>query len=174
MPDMYSRRANPSKVLTIPIWLLWRVRLKPSQKVGLGTFLCLNICMVLMTIMRVSGLRYRGGYDNIWVFLWQQIEACTAVTMLSLTAFRSFFVESRPGPNKAHPWVPSTKRLLARRKKFQFRNQCLDDVNIPSATITGLSRVLHRKEEGQSFDESFTLDRSPLSTRTCHDVYAHV
>ena len=94
-------------VLTIPVRLLWRVRIKPSQKLGLGVFLCLSIGMILMAITRLSGVHsYRGSFDEIWILLWQQIEACIAVTMLSLTAFRSVFVEAKPGSDKAIPSVP--------------------------------------------------------------------
>lgn len=56
-------------VLAIPIWILWRVCLKPNQKFGLAAFLCLSICMIIMAIVRVSGLHYRGKFDNTWIFL---------------------------------------------------------------------------------------------------------
>ena len=114
--------------------------------------------MILVAITRLSGLHYKGSFDEIWILLWQQIEACIAVTMLSLTAFRSIFVEPKPSPNKARPWLPSTARLRARRKKSNYPTQDLDEVFIPSATITGLSRVFHRKEEASLFDERHTQD----------------
>lgn len=45
--------------------------------------------------------------------MWQQGDACVAVTRLLLTVFRSIFVAIRPNGNgnKADPWVPSTARL---------------------------------------------------------------
>ena len=99
-----------------------------------------------MAIARVSGIHYRGKYDNTWIFMWQQIEACVAVTMLSVTAFRSVFVASRPNVNnpKASPWVPSTRRLLGKSKNHKDGDhRRLDDLSISSATITGLSRFDH-------------------------------
>lgn len=164
----------PDVVLAIPVWLLWRVRIRPSQKLGLGAFLCLSIGMIVMAITRLSGLHYRGSFDNIWIFLWQQIEACIAVTMLSLTAFRSIFVEAKPGSDKASPWVPSTTRLLARRKKPNSSDQCLDNLTIPSATLTGLSQTFRQKEEGQSFDEACVSEEWPLPSRTSHNSHTHV
>lgn len=161
------------KVLAIPIWLLWRVRLERNQKLGIAAFLCLSICTALMVITRLSGRYYHGKYDNIWVFLWQHIEACTAVTMLSLTAFRSVFVEAKPGPNKARPWVPSTARLLARRKKAIFPNPHLDDLPIPSATLTGLSGGLGRHEAEKSMEEGITTETPPLSIGTLQELYIH-
>lgn len=139
----------------IPVWLLWRVRLRTSQKLGLAAFLCLSFFMVIIAIVRVSGLRYRGKFDNPWIFMWQQVEACVAVTMLSLTAFRSVFVvsPSNANDNKASPWVPSTRRLLGRHKKSKTGgHELLNDVSIPSGTITGLNRVFHRNDRSYSLD----------------------
>ena len=163
----------PGVVLAIPVWLLWRVRIKPSQKLGLGAFLCLSIGMILMAITRLCGLHYRGSFDNIWNFLWQQIEACIAVTMLSLTAFRSIFVEAKPGSDKVSPWLPSTARLLARRKKSHISDRHLDNLTIPSATLTGLSQAF-RQKEGQSFDESCVSEEWPLSSTTGRTSHTHV
>lgn len=116
-----------------------------------------------MAIIRVSGIHYHGKFDNPWIFMWQQIEACIAVTMLSLTAFRSVFVVAKPslGQNKASPWVPSTRRLLGRQKKSRTGDQQrLDDLTIPSATLTGLSRVFNRNTVERSLDQSVTLNNS--------------
>ena len=145
----------------IPIWVLWQVQLKPTQKFGFALFLCLSICMIIMATIRVSRLRYKGEIDSSWIFLWQQAEACTAVTMLSLTAFRSVFVGPKPGfnnNNKASPWVPSTRRLIGRHNKSRAVDQPrLDDITIPSAALTGMSRFMNRNEAAQnSIEESLT------------------
>ena len=130
--------------------------------------------MIIMAITRLSGLQYRGKYDSTWVFLWQQIEACTAVTILSLTAFRSFFVGSRPDPNKARSWVPSTRRLLRRPKQSTSTGPGLDELVIPSATLTGFSWVPRRTGAGHHSDEDFTSDFLPLSDGTGHQPSSQV
>ena len=153
----------------ILVCLLWRVRIKSSQKLGLAVFLCLSICMIIVAIVRVSGVHYRGKFDNIGIFLWQQVEACIAVTMLSLTAFRSIFFTAKPGfdNKKASPWVPSTGRLRRIYKRSGTDcQQHLNDVVIPSATLTGLSRVLNQTKTTQSANESFTADDWPLAPGT--------
>lgn len=165
---------NLHKVLAIPIWLLWRVRMKTSQKIGLGAFLCLSFCMILTAITRISGLRFHGSFDQLWLFMWQQIEASIAVTMLSLAAFRSLFVDSKLGPNKAHPWVPSTARRLARCQKTTPPDQQLNDLTIPSVTLTGLSRVYNGGREVQSSTESLTSDTWPLSSRSRQGLSSEV
>ncbi|KAL9594312.1 MAG: hypothetical protein Q9219_007106 [cf. Caloplaca sp. 3 TL-2023] len=142
--DSSLSHTNIIQVLTIPVWLLWRVQIGRKQKLGLAGFLCLNICMIIMAIVRVSGIRYRGVLDLTWTFMWQHIEACVAIAMLSLTAFRSVFVASKPNANnnRASPWAPSTRRMIAKYKiSGDGELQRLDDVPIPSATITGLSHV---------------------------------
>ncbi len=109
--------------------------------------------MIVIALVRVSGMYYRGKFDNTWIAMWQQVEACIAVTMLSLTAFRSVFVTptSNGDVNKASPWVPSTKRLVAKYKRSKgSEHQRLDDVFIPSATISGLSRAFHRNGTAHS------------------------
>lgn len=164
-------QANTIQVLTIPVWLLWRVRISRKQKLGLAGFLCLSVCMIIMAIARVAGIHYRGKFDSTWLFMWQHIEACVAVTMLSLTAFRSVFVASRPNVNnnKASPWIPSTRRLLGKYKKSKDgEHQRLDDLSIPSATITGLSRVEYPSDtphsmKDASFNSSLT-DKPEVST----------
>ena len=145
--------------------------MKSSQKLGLAAFLCLSICMVIMAIIRVSGIHFRGKFDNTWIFMWQQVEACTAVTMLSLTAFRSIFIAAKPGfkNNKASPWVPSTGRLLGKHKKSRGSNaHRLEDLKIPAATLTGLSGVFRVAKPSQSVDEYAASDSWPLTPKVEH------
>ncbi|MCJ1471802.1 hypothetical protein MMC13_000443 [Lambiella insularis] len=80
--------------ISLSFCLLWKVRIKPRQKLFLGIFLSLNIFMAIVACVRVSGLEINATFDEIWLFVWQQIEACVAVAMLSGTAFRSIFVSS--------------------------------------------------------------------------------
>lgn len=139
--------------------------MKLSQKLGLAAFLCLSVSMIAMAIVRVSGLYFRGKFDSPWIVMWQQIEACVAVTMLSLTSFRVIFVGPNPGPDKAHHWIPSTRRILAKQKKGTSADQCLDDSPIPSATLTGVSSFFDRSRAAKSSDESTISDTWPLSDR---------
>lgn len=159
-----------AQVLMIPISLLWRVQMKTHQKLGFAIFLCLSICMIIVAIIRVSGLHYHGTIDNTWIFLWQQVESCVAVTMLSLTAFRSVFVAGRSGGNNARGWVPSTGRLLGRYKRSAPDAQRLDDLTIPSATLTGKGRALSRTRVTPSMDESLTSESWPLTPNDRHGL----
>ncbi|KAI9724630.1 MAG: hypothetical protein M1828_003654 [Chrysothrix sp. TS-e1954] len=133
-------------ILAIPISLLWKVQMKPRQKLGLAAFLCLSVFMVVVAAIRVSGFHYKGTWDNTWIFFWQQIEACTAVSMISVTAFRSAFVAdgSKPGrkkyssPKHASPREPSmVQKVLGKHEKTPSDQGDLANLTIPRATMTG-------------------------------------
>ena len=151
----------------IPVTLLWRVRIKPSQKIGLGAFLCLSTSMILMAITRAAGIRFHGKFDSTWSFIWQQLETCVAVMMLSLTAFRSVFAAAKPNANdrRAKAWVPSTRRLLGRHKKAGMDDSNpLDNLTIPNPTLTGFTRILGSSPARSSAEYSVTSDGWQMSS----------
>ena len=104
-------------VITIPISLLWNVRIKTRQKLGIGAFLCLSVVMIIVAIIKASGIRTSvDSFNLVWELFWQQIEACAAVLMVSFTAFRSIFLSKkqqkldrnngRPGIfQRLHTWL---------------------------------------------------------------------
>lgn len=107
---------NALQVLPLPIYILWRARLKPLQKVGLGVFLTLDVWMIIIASVRVAKLHSHGFVDVTWPFLWQQMEASIAVVMISLTAFRSIFASHGMKERNARPWYSSA---AVRRLKGQ-------------------------------------------------------
>lgn len=71
--------------------------MKPRQQLGLGIFLCLSVTMTVIAIIRIGGYRFKGiglggSIDSTWAFFWLYLEACVAVIMASITAFRSLFI----------------------------------------------------------------------------------
>ncbi|KAL8757059.1 MAG: hypothetical protein Q9199_002500 [Rusavskia elegans] len=79
-------------ILTIPPYLIWKVRISRRQKLGIAFFLCLSTSMVIIAIIRIS--QVHSPIYNIWATFWQQLEGCVAILMVSLTAFRTLFVTS--------------------------------------------------------------------------------
>ena len=134
------------QVITIPVALLWEVQLKPRQKLGLGFFLCLSISMIIVAAIRMSGIIYHGTFDNSWIFLWQQIETCIAVMMISLTAFHSVFVANSSKvreKKKISPWLSYTPKAIKKHRKLNSGNKAeLYNLTIPSATLTGMGTVI--------------------------------
>lgn len=81
-------------IASIPICLLWRVHLAARQKLGLALTLCLSLVMAVFALVRIGGVKLPNGFaDIVWLTFWQQQEANIAVTMVCMTAFRSFFIE---------------------------------------------------------------------------------
>ncbi|KAI9799663.1 MAG: hypothetical protein M1826_005481 [Phylliscum demangeonii] len=154
-------------IITLPIHLLWKVRMKARQKLGLGVFLCLSVFMMMTAVVRISALHRRlvvlgmplTAIDFTWKLFWQQVEACLAVLMVSLTALRSIFVTDhyRGGGGRRHarprssrlkmsPGASYRPRYWPRHKHYASSS---DDGTtpdpdpgslpaIPSATLTGL------------------------------------
>ena len=80
-------------IVSIPVAILWKVKIAIRQKFGLGTALCLSLVMAIFAVVRCAGTKMPNGRtDSVWVHFWQQQEASIAVVMVSITSFRSLFV----------------------------------------------------------------------------------
>ncbi|TGO52384.1 hypothetical protein BCON_0142g00100 [Botryotinia convoluta] len=58
--------SDVSQVLTIAVCLIWPVKIKWTQKIMLAMSLCLTIVLIVVTIIRVSGLQFHGKVDQVW------------------------------------------------------------------------------------------------------------
>jgi hypothetical protein len=108
--------------------------------------------MAAVSATRVSGQRYRGNYDFSWLFFWLEVEACVAVSVISLTAFPAVFTSNasrRPGSG-----APKMKLYsLSSGGKLRDRNRVpsTDDIteasqepelpSYPAAAATGRGRA---------------------------------
>ena len=159
-------------VLSLPISILWKVRVSIRQKIGLACSLCLSCIMVIVTIVRIAGMRHgnSGNVDIVWLSFWQQQECSIAILMMSVSAFRPLFV-----PNTTRPHILRHQRSSPSERKKRFLRQRHDpdlyDTNetnvlpqIPSATLTGVASMIERN--GQStktadLDQQFHSHLSP-------------
>ena len=181
--DYYARRVligesftNALDILTdllitsIPPILLHKVRIKLRQKVGLGSFLCLSVVMIIIVIIRISKIRDKQW--EIWAIFWQQTEACFAILMLSTTAFRQLFIcrhSSHLSPHKLK-LSDTYRRYLPRWPKKSSSSSNSDNahvsVNIPGATLTGVQTFIRGESGNVYLSESFdTLDREKSGLR---------
>lgn len=148
--------------------------MKIRQKLEIGVFLCLNVCVIIVALIRISGAYYYGTIDKPWFLLLQQVEACVAITMISLTAFRSVFIAGvsklRDGGEwkKKHPgpWVPSISRAFRQRnnRASEDRELGLTSLTVPSAMFAGLPTLTGRGNGTQTLvrngDERLNSDHS--------------
>ena len=129
-------------IVAIPIYLLWSVQIQTHQKLIIGIFLSLNIFITITAALRLPGLKYHGSFDMVWLFIWQYIQACVAVLMVSITGFRSVYVSSQTARKEPanKPWYSSTVAAIRRRRELDRRDE--ESIpglpTIPSATLTGM------------------------------------
>lgn len=151
-------------VLSLPLTILWKVRLNVRQKIGLASSLCLSCVMIIVTLVRVAGMRQKssGTVDIIWFTFWQQQESSIAVLMASVSAFRSLFVPSPANPHiqRQQRFWPSEKgrRILRRRPGPDLCDTQVTNglPQIPSATLTGMAAVIG---EGRQSEETADLEQ---------------
>ena len=131
-------------IVIVPICALWSVRIKIHQKLIIGIFLCLNLFMTIVAVVRRFGLNYHGSFDMVWLFTWHHIEACVAVIMVSITAFRSIYVSSqtcRARKERAKkPWYSSPVAAIRRKRALNQKDEEFVPglPTVPSATLTGM------------------------------------
>ena len=159
-------------IIALPIQLLRSVRIKLRQKFILGIFLSLNMFMAITACVRVSGIKFRDRFDEVWLFVWQNIEACVAIAMISLTAFRSVFVgqKSLQARNDLmkKPWYSSTLQAIRRKKSAQQSDgeAMIGMPSIPGATLTGMRTFIRGGKHSQAADQTNTFT-STVSKASC-------
>lgn len=88
-------------VISIPIALLWKVQIDLRRKLATGAVLCLSFFMIIIAIVRVTSANLTEDVtDTTWLYMWQSIEASTAVLMVSVTAVRAAFGQERLNSSK--------------------------------------------------------------------------
>lgn len=155
-------------VISIPARILWQVKIKFRQKLGIGGFLSLSVSMIVIAFVRISGYRAHGSYGYTWQAFWMEFEACVAVIMVSLTALRSLFVtaESKSSRTNCRPWYSSSvARLRKIRKTSASENHTEGLPAIPGATLTGMRTFIarsYRRSELESLDWDKLEEHKPL------------
>ena len=127
------------------MWILHEYQRSPRQKIGMGIFLCLNALQGIVAIIRMAGIKSRFGLDHTWNDFWQQLEVSTAISMISLSAFRSFFISERSRArqrrNRYQRYYSYRMKASSGSSSQPIQSGATDDgplPPIPSATMTGL------------------------------------
>ena len=115
--------------------ILCKARMKKSQKFSLATFFCLNVITIIVTVVKMSGVRTHGAngtkaVDVVWGLFWLFVQACISVMTVSLIAFRTALaVKTR---KKQRQWY-QPRNNWNQRKPFPD-----DGCSIPSITTIGM------------------------------------
>jgi hypothetical protein len=84
--------ADDIVVLVIPVILIWQIRVTWTQKLALSFTLCLTIVMVIITVARIAGLKWRGKLDSVWETYFIVIAAEIGLSLVAISAFRALYV----------------------------------------------------------------------------------
>ena len=99
-------------VLYIPLQLIWKVKIKWSQKLTLACSLCLTVIVVIFTVTRASGLEWQDKLDVLWEVYFQIVAAEVGLILASTTAFRALFVSRAARTHHSPQDHPSSSLLL--------------------------------------------------------------
>ena len=140
-------------LISIPVLLLWNVQINVRRKLILGSILCLSIFMVVLAIVRVStGESSSGQVDSAWVIFLLQAEACVALIVVSVSAFRALFMarQETKHTHQRSPWQMS-RESQAKLWTANLRNK-KSLPSIPSPVPAGVSTRINHSLDNRLYD----------------------
>jgi hypothetical protein len=85
-----------SAVMAIPLYLVFRLQMSISQKIGLCGILGLGATIVVFSVIRVTVTNTTGQQAEIsWLALWSSVESCVVIIIACLASFKVLFVSRR-------------------------------------------------------------------------------
>ncbi|MCJ1230794.1 hypothetical protein MMC12_007468 [Toensbergia leucococca] len=157
-------------LISIPILLLWNVKINIRRKLGLASLLSLSIFAIITTIIRAAGHKLNNGQDDVtWILFWFEIEACVAVCANSMTAFRSLFVTassrirgSPHGEDLSPVHKPKQQRWVPR----------IEMPTMPTATFSGMKSMMRKDpfEDHEMTESDGTLNGSTIQVTQSFDA----
>lgn len=146
-------------VVSIPVIILRRAKIKKRQKLALSFFLCLSIVMIIITIVRISKISNSTKTEMVWHICLQALEGCVALLMASIMAFRSIFVSQEMRNSGQKRWAPSSSWLQSAKQRKTSKEGMRNGDQLPSvpqATFTTMKRYF--RGHGGTADGSTTLN----------------
>lgn len=137
------------------------IQLKLRVKIFLGLSLCLSAVMIIVSIIRVAsiGIPHTEATDIVWQVFWHWVECCIAITVVSLAAFRAYFVEKskRKRSREIKKWYSGIKAAMIGKSSSRTRRPLPPLPEIPGATLTGMGIFINAS--GQKMAGSVGGDR---------------
>ncbi|KAL8857920.1 MAG: hypothetical protein Q9178_005539 [Gyalolechia marmorata] len=152
-------------VITIPVALLWRVRISFRRKILLLFILSLSIFTMIVCIVRVAGVQLSdGSVDSAWATFWLHIEAAVAVVIISITSYRSLFVKDKPTDRKGSRYHSNKQRLWNRRRREE---KGVEMPTMPGPTLTGMRTVISK---AGGYDDMYSMNDDLFLPPTVGDI----
>ncbi|KAK7992598.1 hypothetical protein PG988_001392 [Apiospora saccharicola] len=171
-------------IVSIPILVLRKSQMALLTKLGLAVFLCLSLFMLACSIIRAAGMYYHGTLDTPWGVFWCHAEACIAVLMASITAYRTVLIGSASFFNMLQGLVDGVLHRRAKEPGQPSNDQnqpltardrlvCILLSKIPSATLTGLSSLLAEATRAQETNSYLSATEPTLYVEET-DYHSHL
>lgn len=127
--------------------------------------------MIIVALVRISGLRtHKFVMDMQWILFWNEIEACVATIMVSVTAFRQLLgiKTLKAREKKDRSWHSYRRRMLYGKSKKNSDNgwDAGQLPSIPGARLTGLRTLIRG---GQDLKSMTLMTGEDHSTNVGHD-----
>lgn len=89
-------------ILSIPILMMWNVRIAWGRKLALMGLFSLTIIAIIVSILRVTLVSSsKHQLDTTWLYMWSNIDMAVAIIVACLASFRQLFVMSeKSGPKR--------------------------------------------------------------------------
>ncbi|KAK3171317.1 hypothetical protein OEA41_003401 [Lepraria neglecta] len=130
-------------LISIPVILLWKVRINMRRKLALWAILCLSIFTMITAIVRIAGGNTsHGQVDSAWVIFWLQAEAAVAVIVVSVTAFRALFVAHKASKHQSPP--QQIDDLTSRSMWSKRIREGSSGPRVPEPSFTGVRTYVRR------------------------------
>ena len=105
--------------------------------------------MIIIAIVRISGMVFKNTFDMVWVLFWLQVEGAVAIIMVSITAFRSLLgikaLKEREKQKMERFWFSYRPKPLAKdfKKETQAKSKSQQLPSVPGATLTGMRSFIN-------------------------------
>ena len=157
-------------VISIPVTLLWKVKINIRRKLALWGILCLSIFTAITALIKVAGGNIgHGQVDSAWAIFWFQAEAAIAIIVVSVSAFRALFVTHQA--SKQHSPAHHGSSFESIWSKIMRRHDNLPAA--PAPTHNGArTYIRHSPFSSGSFEGSQDMEL-PLQgqgIRVTHDI----
>ena len=142
-------------VISIPVILLWNVKITLRRKLALWGILCLSIFTAITAIIKLAGGNIsHGQVDSAWAIFWFQAEAAIAVVVVSITAFRALFIAHRASKRQSPAQHTSSSRSVWSKTMRRHKEW----PGAPASSIPGVTTDIQSPYRANSFEASQDIE----------------
>ena len=103
-------------VITIPISLLWKVKISLRQKVALMSIFSVTVIIMIFAIVRVAMVEsWSNEPDESWLYLWSSIEQTVCMSIFPVPCKLTVKQEWLTPPSSHHDSLSSFLSCLVRQ-----------------------------------------------------------